>query len=90
MAFQNYLWKRLVGMPIYTKKNDFQFTVTKDETMKFASIIFRFGYNQRTFETDYQTKSPDLKCSLAALDMRRTRFYHKKSINNGKDIFIKY
>ena len=29
------------------KKNDFQFTVTKDETTKFISIIFRFGYNQR-------------------------------------------
>ena len=34
-------------MLIEAKKNDFQFTVTKDETTKFIIIIFRFGYNQR-------------------------------------------
>ena len=33
-------------------KNNLQFTVTNDETMKFIDIIFLSGYNKRTCETD--------------------------------------
>ena len=33
-------------------KTNLQFTVTKDETMKFIGIIFLSGYNKRTCEID--------------------------------------
>ena len=55
-------------------KNNLQFTVTNDEMMKFIGIIFLSGYNNRTCEADYWSKSPDLECLIVAFAMSRTRF----------------
>ena len=45
-------------------KNNLQFTVITDEMMKFIGIKFLSGYNKRTYETDYWSKSPDLECLM--------------------------
>ena len=44
--------------------------------MKFIGIIFLSGYNKRTCETDYWSKSPGLECLLVASAMSQTRFQH--------------
>ena len=66
-------------------KNNLQFSVTNDEMLKFIGIIFLSGYNQRTSETDYCSKSPDLECSIVASTMSRTRFQHIKSYLRAAD-----
>ena len=66
-------------------KNNLQFTVTNDEMMKFIGIIFLSGYNKRTCETDYWSKSPDLECLIVASAMSRTRFQHIKSYLHAAD-----
>ena len=66
-------------------KNNLQFSVTNDEMLKFIGIIFLSGYNQRTSETDYWSKSPDLECSIVASTMSRTRFQHIKSYLHAAD-----
>ena len=66
-------------------KNNLQFTVTNDEMMKFIRIIFLSGYNKRTCETDYWSKSPDLECLIVASAMSRTRFQHIKSYLHAAD-----
>ena len=55
-------------------KNNLQFTVTNDEMKKFIGIIFFSGYNNRTCEADYWSKSPDLECLIVASAINRTRF----------------
>ena len=66
-------------------KNNLQFTVTDNEMMKFIVIIFLSGYNKRTCETDYWSKSPDLECLIVASAMSRTRFQHIKSYLHAAD-----
>ena len=66
-------------------KNNLQFTVTDNEMMKFIAIIFLSGYNKRTCETDYWSKSPDLECLIVASAMSRTRFQHIKSYLHAAD-----
>ena len=66
-------------------KNNLQFSVTNDEMLKFIGIIFLSGYNQRTSETGYWSKSPDLECSIVASTMSRTRFQHIKSYLQAAD-----
>ena len=53
--------------------------------MKFIVIIFLSGYNKRTCETDYWSKSPDLECLIVASAMSRTRFQHIKSYLHAAD-----
>ena len=60
-------------------KNNLQFTVTNDEMIKFIGIIFLSGYNKRTGETDYWSKSPDVKFLIVASALIRTRFQYIKS-----------
>ena len=45
-------------------KSKLQFTVITDEMMKFIGTKFLSGYNKRTYETDYWSKSPDLECLM--------------------------
>ena len=66
-------------------KSNLQFSVTNDEMLKFIGRIFLSEYNQRTSETDYWSKSPDLECSIAASTMSRTRFQHIKSYLHAAD-----
>ena len=66
-------------------KNNLQLTVTNDEMMKFIGIIFLYGYNQRTGETDYWSKSPDLECLIVASAMSQKRFQHIKSYLHAAD-----
>ena len=66
-------------------KNNLQFTVTNDEMMNLIGIIFLSGYNKRTCETDYWSKSPDLECLIVASAMSRTRFQHIKSYLHAAD-----
>ena len=66
-------------------KNNLQFTATNDEMMKVIGIIFLSGYNKRTCETDYWSKSPDLECLIVASAMSRTRFQHIKSYLHAAD-----
>ena len=53
--------------------------------MKFIAIIFLSAYNNRTSETDYWSKSPDLECLTVASVARRTRFQHIKSYLHAAD-----
>ena len=53
--------------------------------MKFIGVIFLSGYNKRTCETDFWSKSPDLECLIDASAMSRTRFQHIKSYFHAAD-----
>ena len=55
--------------------------------MKFIGVIFLSGYNKRTCETDFWSKSPDLECLIAASAMSRSRtiFQHIKSYIHAAD-----
>ena len=66
-------------------KNNLQFTVANDEMVTFIGILFLSGYNQRTYETDYWSKNPDLECLIVASAMSQTRFQHRKSYLHAAD-----
>ena len=66
-------------------KNNLQFTVTNDEMIKFIGIIFLSGFNKRTGETDYWSKSPDVKFLIVASALIRTRFQYIKSYLHAAD-----
>ena len=53
--------------------------------MKSIGIIFLSGYNQRTCETNYWSKSADLECLIVASAMSQTRFQHIKSYLHAAD-----
>ena len=66
-------------------KNNLHFTVANDEMVTFIGILFLSGYNQRTYETDYWSKNPDLECLIVASAMSQTRFQHRKSYLHAAD-----
>ena len=86
-SFFNYIVELLVehtNRYAHRDKNNWRFTVTNDEMMKFIGITFLSGYNKRTCEKDW-SKTPDLECLIVASAMSRTRFQHIKSYLHAAD-----
>ena len=61
-------------------KNMPDFQITNDEMYRFIGLLLLSGYNMRTSERDYWSKSPDLICPAFAETMSRNRFQKIKNV----------
>lgn len=61
------------------------FNITNEEMYNFIGLLLLSGYNMRTSERDYWSKSPDLSCPAFAETMSRNRFQQIKSVLHAAD-----
>ena len=61
-------------------KNMPDFQITNDEMYRFIGLLLLSGYNMRTSEKDYWSKSHDLSYSAFAETMSRNRFQKIKNV----------
>lgn len=66
-------------------KNMPDFQITAEEMYNFIGLLILSGYNMRTCERDYWSKSPDLYCPAFTETMSRNRFQKIKSVFHAAD-----
>lgn len=66
-------------------KNMPDFQITEEEMYNFIGLLLLSGYNMRTSEKEYWSKSSDLSCPAVAETMSRNRFQKIKSVLHAAD-----
>ena len=81
-VFQNMLQHLVCETNRYANrdKNMPDFQITNDEMHSFIGLLLLSGYNMRTSEKDYWSKSHDLSCPAFAETMSRNRFQKIKNV----------
>ena len=67
------------------ERNNPGFQISEAEMYNFLGLLLLSGYNIRTCERDYWSKSPDLACHAFAETMIRNRFQQIKSVLHVAD-----